>query len=1563
MGDQEIRLVKRKKSALLKTIEKNVFAVIDDSTKQKDEAAAADDPDELIGLMKTIDDAVGELKLYNDKIYELTEDDAEMEKEMDGDMTMNRKINKYRALLEKATKVEKPAPAAATIKSPDDESKPPSRRAKVPDLKIPTFDGSYLEWDTFKETFDAIIGKKSEYSNVEKFQYLKSYLTGSAKQCVAGFPVTGANYDSAYKLLEERFGNEHLVIQAHMRQITKMRSALRGTGAELRKVLDTIQSHVRSLEAKGVNKKHFGALLIPTIQERIPADVDLLISRQMGKESWNIDDYLRYLQAEVEARESCKTTDRKPQVQDSKNDENSAPGNVDEYTVQTLVAAALQLQKGGVKLDNKPKITKPKKGLCGFCKGDHYSDKCSVVCDFKKRVEVVKANELCPKCLKHGHALVDCKSTKNCYSCKSIKHHTALCNPNGTDLCLLTKSKRSPVVLQTASIEIGDVGEKKMIRVNVIFDSCSQRTYVTERVVSELCLLSIGADEFNIGSFAASRGKRMNLNEYKLVMKTNGGTNFYLDAWRVPTICSSIKNRVRDAVDAHPFLRDLPLASDDTNDHDEIDVLIGADFYWRLVDGETKQCDESASDIGFRAISSKFGWMLSGPLEARANEPEFQGYSTFVTNAESYGKIDHEEDNHTMVATSDDVDEKDELSSNLKNFFDLDLIGIRENERSVEERIVADIKFEQGRFETALPRKEYAPPLESNYAIAKAHVIRTRTKQSKTPYVLEEYDRTIREWEANGIIERVSPSAPTSPGNVTYLTHRAVERGDKTTTKIRPVFNASLRGRNGVSLNDCLHKGPCMNPKLFDSWVKFRSHSTAISADIEKAYLQIGVRPEDRDLMRFLWFEDGFDGNSSVVTYRFTRVFFGATCSQFLLSSTLHKIAETYDETDAEFARKVRDHFYVDDLNTGAESTKGGIETYETMKSRFSSANFNLRKWRTNNKELQQHIDRHEPKDTTATPDSAHGKVLGIEWNETTDELVISVKDLFPTDVCDVTPTKRNVLRVIAGIWDIVGFLQPVIVRLKLLFMQICTTSLEWDDEITGELRTEWDDILRSKNEIEELRIPRCYNEIDRNDPVVRRELHGFSDASTVVYGACIYLKSIRKSGKIDIRFVAAKSRVAAPKKSKKGQSIPRLELLGNLVLCRLMSVVRDALETEIDIDDSFYWSDSLVSLGWIKSWKKELNTFCQNRVTEIRNKSDMDKWNYVNTKENPADIITRQNSMNVINHVTWLEPPFLQGVQTKEPIHLEDDVSGMFLVRGVRERFHVEEEDFLSEVKIETAHVHVCTDRPEQRVSNVLDPDTFNSSFKLFRVTALVLRFINNMKRKIMVRKENGHNKTRSSPRFEKEQSKIVISIPELRAAKRLWLKDNQITLQQSEQYNELKNALKITPDDNGILRSTCKLMNTSLPYSAKAPIVLSRQHRLTEMLVWETHRTIKHMSVKQTLSEMRNQYWIPRGRGYIRMILHKCVTCKRVNARPYPYPSISNIPSFRARDDVPFSAIGVDYAGPLLCKNVFGGKGTLFKCWIALYTFSMPFPDWTMLRLWEVSRNLFREGDFLST
>ena len=215
--DRELKLNKRKKTALLNTIQKNVFVAIDEHKKKESAADVAVDVEdvaaELRGLSKTLDGLVSELKEYNNKLYELIEDDGEVEKEMNDDTTMNIKINKYRASLEDSIEKLKPKPTVPVKSSTTSvETKPSTRRAKPPDLKIPTFSGSHLEWDTFKETFDAIVGDKPDYTNVEKFQYLKANLSGPAQTCIAGFPVVGANYAAAYKLLDERFGNEHLVI-------------------------------------------------------------------------------------------------------------------------------------------------------------------------------------------------------------------------------------------------------------------------------------------------------------------------------------------------------------------------------------------------------------------------------------------------------------------------------------------------------------------------------------------------------------------------------------------------------------------------------------------------------------------------------------------------------------------------------------------------------------------------------------------------------------------------------------------------------------------------------------------------------------------------------------------------------------------------------------------------------------------------------------------------------------------------------------------------------------------------------------------------------------------------------------------------------------------------------------------------------------------------------------------------------------------------------------------------------------------------------------------------------
>ena len=104
MADKELKLNKRKKNALLSSLEKNIFNALDASLSGGDELSP-DESADLASMLKTIDESVVELKAFNDKIFELTDDDNELEKDMSDDMTLKIRINKYRARVEAAIKV------------------------------------------------------------------------------------------------------------------------------------------------------------------------------------------------------------------------------------------------------------------------------------------------------------------------------------------------------------------------------------------------------------------------------------------------------------------------------------------------------------------------------------------------------------------------------------------------------------------------------------------------------------------------------------------------------------------------------------------------------------------------------------------------------------------------------------------------------------------------------------------------------------------------------------------------------------------------------------------------------------------------------------------------------------------------------------------------------------------------------------------------------------------------------------------------------------------------------------------------------------------------------------------------------------------------------------------------------------------------------------------------------------------------------------------------------------------------------------------------------------------
>ncbi|XP_035225177.1 uncharacterized protein LOC118197744 [Stegodyphus dumicola] len=159
-------------------------------------------------------------------------------------------------------------------------------------------------------------------------------------------------------------------------------------------------------------------------------------------------------------------------------------------------------------------------------------------------------------------------------------------------------------------------------------------------------------------------------------------------------------------------------------------------------------------------------------------------------------------------------------------------------------------------------------------------------KRLKAEKLYDAYGEVFSEWEQEGIIEEV----PKSEIDVTchYLPHRHVVK-ENSTTRIRPVFDASAKQKGSPSLNDCLEKGQNLIELIPSILHRFRMNRIGVSADIRKAFLQISLNPKDKDYLRFLWYRT--DGKLKY--YRHCRVVFGVTSSPFLLVSVIHHLLES----------------------------------------------------------------------------------------------------------------------------------------------------------------------------------------------------------------------------------------------------------------------------------------------------------------------------------------------------------------------------------------------------------------------------------------------------------------------------------------------------------------------------------------------------------------------------------------------------------------------------------------------------------------------------------------------
>ena len=593
----------------------------------------------------------------------------------------------------------------------------------------------------------------------------------------------------------------------------------------------------------------------------------------------------------------------------------------------------------------------------------------------------------------------------------------------------------------------------------------------------------------------------------------------------------------------------------------------------------------------------------------------------------------------------------------------------------------------------------------------------------------------------------------------------------------------------------------------------------------------ISVDKADRDALQFIWVDDISKDPPDLRVYRFTRVVFGVSSSPFLLNATIRFHLEKYLETNEGLVQQLLRSTYVDDIISGGRTEDEVFKLYATSKKLFREGGFNLRKFLTNSKCLQEKIDFHEspnPDDSSPQDDQTFSettlgisqplkmeehKVLGVPWNPESDQLMFDISDLAKAAI-DLKPTKRNLVSLIGRFYDPLGFLSPVTIRFKILFQKLCQCKSDWDEIIVSELMEEWNNLVTDLNEAQPISLPRSYF-YNVAGPITSATLCGFCDASTKAFAAVIHLL-LRYENKSVVRFVAAKTRVA-PLQS---QTVPRLELLSSLLLSKLMVAVRHSLQPQLTSLDIRCYTDLQVALYWIRGKDKEWKPFIQNRVREIRRNVHPDLWSHCPGKTNPADLPSKGLKMLELSvSKLWRVGPEWLSLDT--PILPDFDSTPI-------------PELCLPELKTSSKLTHnLLAIEMKPSIEGVMTCTDYSSFSKLLRVTAYVLRAVSYFKTK---KKSDIKHSTTLTPQ-------------EIAAAEKLWVGHAQRELVLQKDFDALRNQFGLFLDDNGLWRCGGRLQNADIPFASKHPILLPRKHPFTALIVLDAHQRVGHNGVKETL------------------------------------------------------------------------------------------------------------------
>ncbi|XP_065079415.1 uncharacterized protein LOC135702313 [Ochlerotatus camptorhynchus] len=905
--------------------------------------------------------------------------------------------------------------------------------------------------------------------------------------------------------------------------------------------------------------------------------------------------------------------------------------------------------------------------------------------------------------------------------------------------------------------------------------------------------------------------------------------------------------------------KEIILADPTFNESGAVDLIIGAEVYLELMIAERQI---KLGDTGPTLQNTLLGWIVSG------GSPEV---STSLTTVSS-------------CATEN-------IEEGLARFFELE--SCRTTSTLSLEESACELHFEKtttrdssGRFVVQLPKKQFMlDRLGESQSIAIRRFMALERRLDADPAVKKMYTEFIEEYLRMQHMREISPRELSTFPVAYFLPHHAVIKPDSTTTKLRVVFDASCATTTRVSLNDVLMVGPVVQEDLNSITLRFRLRKYTITADVEKMYRMMKTHRLDHPLHCIVW---RADSGKPLRIFVLTTVTYGTSSAPYLATRCLKKLAEEEKGNFPAAADTIIYDFYVDDMLKSVDSIEEGVQLSKDLIHVLGTAGLTLRKWSSNSREIMDSIPpylRDERSSLDLEPSNFIVKTLGLKWEPRSDVFRFTVPQWNPATELN----KRIILSDFAKLFDPLGLVGPTLVQAKVFLQDLWRTKCSWNDTLPEELQNWWREFREGLAGLRLLQVPRW---VAFGSDTISAELHMFCDASKKAYGACIYLRCTSFNGSVTALLLTAKSRVAPLEdleKKRKQTSIPRLELSSALTGVHLFEKVVQSIKITAQ---PYFWTDSMI----VKF------SFVANRVSEIQHISRGGIWNHIAGLENPADVLSRGMTPDILKdyQMWWHGPSWLRQDKTSWPTTATITTEHL-------------DPSLLEEKTTVSAAAQVIETSPVFGLRSSLND--------LLRLVALIRRFAHNCKNRL--------DRRVGFIRYE-EREEALRQL--LALAQQESFPEDLAELQKNGEVKSTSMINQLTPRFvNGLILVGSRLANANISAGRKHPIVLDNQHPLSVLIATDYHRKHLHAGQQLLTASMRERYWPIAVRNLARMVIHRCVKCFR--ARPKLHEQLmADLPSERVTPAPPFLRVGVDYCGPFYIQYPYR-KGAPIKCFVAVF------------------------------